>query len=161
MATKPAFDYIGFQPVYEMADGSFCFLAGLDVDGDGSGLNLENDPDFQAQTSLRNSDGTSINSRTERGFVVPGVLIRKVPGIVLGCQGRVVDAVSGLVTPAVVHDIGPDTKLGEGTIALASFMGVNWNPVSGGTQEPRFFFQFFPGTPALVNGKQYALQPLA
>jgi hypothetical protein len=150
----------GNTAIWDYGDGSYGWLSGFDIDSDGSGGNIENDPDFQPTTSLRNADGSSINSRLERGIVAPESFIRLVPGIVLGCKAQVTDVILGRVSPAVVHDAGPSDKAGEGTIILATFFQVNPSPVNGGTQSPRFFYRCWPGQSAYVNDKQYILQKL-
>lgn len=160
MASQSPMMMAGVTPIYDYGDGSYGWLSGMDIDGDGSGGNAENDPCFQPTTSLRNIDGSSINSRLERGIVAPGALIRAVPGIVLGCKAQVTDVMWGRVSPAVVHDDGPDDKAGEATIALATFFEVNANPKTGGTDRPRFFYRVWPGEAAHVGGKQYTLQKL-
>src|SRR5580692_10944025 len=131
----------GTSPIYDLGDGSFGWGAcGMDIDADGAGGNAENDPDWQPTTTLRNPDGTSLNLRIERIFVVPEDVIRRIPGIVMGCQGQVTDLLHGLTTPAVPGEAGPSDKAGEAAVALADFFGVNSNPLTGGTQQPRFFY---------------------
>ena len=161
MASISPFLRCGITQLFDYGDGSFGWLSGMDIDGDGAGGNTENDPDFQPTTSLRNLDGTSINSRIERGIVAPESFIRAVPGVVLGCKAQVTDVIWGRVSPAVVHDEGPNDKAGEATIALAQFFEVNANPRTGGTQRPTFFYRVWPGVAALCNGKQYQLHSLS
>jgi hypothetical protein len=161
MSSQSPMMMAGVTPIYQFDDGSYGWLAGFDIDSDGAGGNAENDPDWQPTTSLRNADGTPINSRLELGAVAPGSFIKKVPGIVLGCRAQVTDVIQGVTSPAVVFDSGPDDKAGEGSIALANFFGVNSNPRTGGTQQPRFFWQVWPGQAGHVGGKQYILQKLS
>jgi hypothetical protein len=158
--TQTPFMLCGTSPIYQMPGGSYRGLGGFDSDSDGVGGNAENDPDFQPTTSLRHADGTSINARIEKGGVMPGKLVRAIPGIVLGCQGRILDVVSGIVSSFVVHDIGPDESFGEGTIALAQFMRIPSSPTTGGTHEARFIWEIWPGIPAVVGSMKYALQRL-
>lgn len=132
----------------------------MDIDGDGAGGRQDNDPTYQPETTLKNPDGTSLNSLLDRGIVIPEFIALEVPGIVMGCQARVVDVIAGLISPAVAWDVGPDTKFGEATTALAKFFNVPSSPRTGGTTVPRFFYQFWPGQAAQVLGKQYQLQKL-
>ena len=161
MSTIAPFMTIGQVPVYKLYDGSYCFLAGMDIDGDGSGGNLENDPDFQPTTSLRNPDGSSLNSRAECGIVLPGKLMRAFQEIALGCRAYVRSGLTGLFTDAVVAVGGPDDKIGEAFIATAKMMGIPTSPTTGGDQQPFYFYRFWPAQAATVNGKTYHLQPLA
>jgi hypothetical protein len=158
--TQAPYYLAGETPAYDLGDGSYGWLAGFDIDGDGAGGNPDGDPTFQPTTTLKHSDGTYINSRTERGIVVAERLALQIPGIVMGCKSQVTDVLLGITSPAVAFDTGPSGKLGEGTVALAEFFGVNSNTVSGGTQQARFFWRIWPGTPANVGGIVYPLQPL-
>ena len=156
--THPPLMLAGTTPLYDLCDKSYVIgLAGMDIDGDGSGGNAENDPDFQPTTTLVHADGTYVNSRTERGFVVPRKFALAVPGIVIGCRGEIFDTFLKRISPAVVHDIGPDDKAGEATICAAEFFEVPSNPTTGGTQIPRFLYRFWPGQAATVNGITYPL----
>jgi hypothetical protein len=155
MATQAPFWSIGQTPVYKISDGSYLYLAGMDIDGDGSGGNPENDPDFQESTTYQPSQ----NARTVPGIVIPGILQRSVSGVVIGCKARVTHVLTGFRTDAVAADIGPDDKIGEAFIRTAQILGIPSSPVSGGTQEPLFLYEFWPGIPAVVGGITYNLQP--
>jgi hypothetical protein len=161
MATQSPFYLAGNTPIYDLGGRSYGGLGGMDIDGDGSGGNIENDPYFQPTTTLKHADGTYVNSRTERGIVVPGRFALAVPGIVIGCKAQVTDVLFGITSPAVVHDIGPDDKFGEATIALADFFGINSNPISGGTHQARFFYRIWTDVPSQANGISYPLQRFA
>jgi len=154
--TQPPFATISATPTYKLDNNSYIFLAGADIDGDGCGGNEENDPDFQDTTTYK----PDLNSRVVRGFVLPGVLMRAIPEVCIGCQGKVTHVLSGVTSQAVVYDEGPNTRIGEQSIALAAFFGIDANPVTGGTQQPLFLYQFFPGVAAQVNGVTYQLQPM-
>jgi hypothetical protein len=133
------------------------FTCGLQIDGDGSGGNSYNDPDFQDATSLR-LDGKSLSAEVDRYFVVPPAIIRAVPGIVLGCQGHAKNLSNGKESDMVAGDIGPRRKLGEGSIALAEALGIPSSPIDGGTSERIVCVTLWPGKAAVVDGKKYALQ---
>jgi len=128
------------------------FVADMDEDNDGPGGSLANDPDWQPETSLRHL-GTSIDSRKVCGIVVPTWLPRSVGPIVLGCLARVTNLATGHVEPAVVYDLGPTRKSGEGSTLLCKRMGV-----PGGENRPLFLYEIFPGIPAMVDGITYDLQ---
>jgi len=142
------------------------FLCALQIDGDGSGLNLEGDPDFQDDTSLHYGDTTpdysdktkALNSRKVPFFVFPPQLIRAVPQVVLGSGGTATNINTNASSPLVVGDVGPDDKLGEGSICLASRLGVDPNPLTGGTNDRIIRVEIYPGVPAVVDGITYALR---
>jgi hypothetical protein len=81
-------------------------------------------------------------------IVVPGPLREKVKPIVLGCKATVVDIHTGRELLAMVGDIGPATHLGEASIFVAEYFGVNSSPKWGGTNESRFRYTIFPGNAA-------------
>jgi hypothetical protein len=138
-------------------DGSLTYLAGCQSDGDGSGGNSYNDPDFQDATSLK-LDGKSLNAEVDRYIVVPPAIIRAVSGIVLGCQARAQNIQNGKVTDAVIGDVGPRKKLGEASIATLEALGIPSSPISGGTNLRIVKVTLWPGKAANVGGKQYQLQ---
>ena len=80
-------------------------------------------------------------------IVVPGRLVRAVPGVVLGCKARATDLRTGKTTDAVVGDIGPNDHLGEVSMATASALGIPNDPRTGGSQGV-FLYELWPGVPA-------------
>jgi hypothetical protein len=94
-------------------------------------------------------------------IVLPGHWRAQAVGVVLGCKATVKDTRTGKILEASgVLDFGPKAKLGEASIACAKFFGIPSSPKHGGTQEKRFIYTFFPGTPAVINGVTYQLQPM-
>jgi hypothetical protein len=146
--------------VWDNLDGSYKFTSGFEVDGDGSGGNLENDPDFQDTTSLRDVNGNALNARTVPWMVLPPQPMRAVVPTCLGCRGQLRRTDTGLIVPCVVADEGPMNKAGEGSIHLAALAGVDSNPVIGGDSNPIYEWTFWPGQAALIDGVQYILTPL-
>jgi len=100
-----------------------------------------------------------IDSEKVPFIVVPSPLIKKVRGVVLGSQAKIIDTRTGKFVMAVVADIGPAKHLGEASIAAAVALGLSGNPKSGGSSKKAFEYIFWPGTPAQVNGITYPLQP--
>lgn len=143
--------------VTEEDDGSITYLSGFQIDGDGSGGNTFEDPDYQESTSLR-INGHYLNAEVDRYIVVPPAIIRGVPGIVLGCQAHLDNTRNGMSTDGVTGDIGPRRKLGEGSIATAQALGIPSSPLSGGTSERIIKVTLWPGKAAVVLGKKYQLQ---
>lgn len=137
-------------------DGSITYTAKAAIDGDGSGGNSYNDPDFQDATSLK-VNGVSLNAESEAYIVVPPAILDGVPQPVLGSQAFVSFG-SDLAVAAVVGDIGPHTKLGEISIACAQALGIPSSPLSGGVPSG-VSYRILPGVPARANGRTYPLQP--
>lgn len=142
--------------VYERPDGSCFFIADFDIDGDG-GANVDNDPYWQKDTTLH-FQGKPIDALTVRAFVVPSWFPNSIGPKVLGCQGRVTNLATGVSVTAVVHDLGPKNKDGEGTPYLAEALDLSPNANSGGSDESIFLFECWPGIPANVDGIIYDLQ---
>lgn len=145
---KIALDPIQGRDIFQLDDGSYLWIAGMEIDGDGSGGNEEGDKDWQSTTSLKNIDGSYLNARTQAFFVVPPEILYGVPGIVLGCKGRVINLTNEMAADATPGDEGPADKLGEGSIHLAQLLDVPSNPVSGGNPLPVFAYRIWPGIAA-------------
>lgn len=134
------------QPIWELDDAvkSVTFVGRLRVDDDGTGSS-HGDPFHQTQTSLR-VNGQPLNSDIDRYIVVPPQLLRGVKGIVLGCRVLVIYA--GMIIEAVAGDVGPEDRLGEGSLALISILGMNPDVNKGGDDNPTVVFIVYPGKPA-------------
>lgn len=145
------------EQITELNDESVTYRAKLAVDTDGSGP-LHGDPCAQKDTSLH-LNGKPLNADIDKYIVVPPAIIHGVKGIVLGCQVHALNLKNGMQTDAVVGDIGPHKKLGEGSVAFAKALGVDPSPTSGGTEEHIIHYVLEPGRAATVDGKQYVLQP--
>jgi hypothetical protein len=152
-------DTIEGEPITELDDGSVKYRAKAADDTDGSGP-LHGDPDAQAYTSLH-WQGHPLNADLDKYIVVPPAIIHGVKGLVLGCQAHCRNTHNLLETDAVVGDIGPHRKLGEISNACAAALGLDPSPTRGGVDEHIIEYTLFPGTPAVVDGKQYDLQPSA
>lgn len=135
-------------------DGSFSFLGDYDVDWDGSPRWAE-DPDGDKETTLQYS-GKSIDSWAVPGIVLPPECIKAVKGIVLGCRAEV--TYKGRTREAVVFDVGPHNKLGEGSPCLATRLGINPDHSRGGEDSQCVLYRFWPGQAANIDGQQFVLQ---
>lgn len=135
-------------------DGHISFIADADIDCDGSGGNPDHDPYFQPDTSLHNN-GKALNAYKESFIVVPAIILTAVKPIILGCRARVHYLETGLITEAVVGDIGPRTKIGELSVFCAKELGMPSNPNIGGTSNKFVIYELWPGVPAFG----YKLQP--
>lgn len=88
-----------------------------------------------------------LNSERVRFVVVPLPLRKLVKPIVLGCRAEVTNLKAKLTFDAVVGDLGPATHLGEGSIALASALGIPSNPRRGGVVSG-IRYRIYPGVAA-------------
>jgi hypothetical protein len=136
---------------------SYEFTGDFDVDVDGS-PNWRRDPCGQPDTTLHYA-GRPIDSDAVPGIVLPPECILFVPELVLGCLAWA--SYRGKSSLAVVFDVGPHSKLGEGSAELARRMGINADPNKGGVEEPEVLYRWWPGVPATVDGITYALQHYA
>lgn len=142
---------------YDEDKAVITFLADADVDNDGSGGNIGNDPSHQSETSLK-YEGESLNAQTEAFAVCPLELPLLFPGKVLGCQGEAYNHRNGKSVRLVVGDFGPASKIGELSVAACIALGINPDPVHGGEDEYVIGYTFWPGVPAVANGRTYELQ---
>lgn len=139
------------------------YVSDMDIDSDGVGddgkpNNIYHDPYYQPDTSLH-YNGKPLNAQSDKYVVINPKVLTGVKGVVLGCQAVAVDLRSGKWSFAVVGDIGPSSKDGEASCALADAIGINPNANSGGVSTPDIFYAIWPGLAAVVDGKHYQLQP--
>jgi hypothetical protein len=144
-------------PVFQGDNGDYtCFTSNLDVCNDGSGP-AHGDPHHQAQTAYYNG-GKYLNADKDFYIVTPPQVIKMVPGVVLGCLGRVTNLHTGISHDGVVGDIGPEDKTGECAYCLAKKLNPKVKHNSGDMTKI-YLYEFWPGLPAVVGNKEYALQP--
>lgn len=140
-------DPTGAVPVsYQPDPEQVSYVSKFAVDTDGSGP-LHGDPDAQADTSLH-VIGKPLNADIDRYAVVPPQIIQRTRGIVLGCRGTATNIRTGETSDFVVGDIGPHTKIGEGSRALAMALGIDPSPTTGGTDEHIILWKLWPGQAA-------------
>lgn len=152
----PLLTIAGIQ-VWQTIERKLQWTAGAMIDSDGAPGNPHHDPDWQADTSLT-WQGKPVNALDVPYIVVPPAIIRAVRGIVLGCQGWVENIRTGALTPAVVADVGPRTKLGELSVRAAELLGIPSHARKGGTKEKIIRYTIAPGVAAVVNGHAYTLK---
>jgi len=80
-------------------------------------------------------------------IVVPGRLVRAVPGVVLGCKARITYPRTGKTVEAVVGDRGPNDHIGEASMATAAALEVPNDPRHGGSAGI-FLYELWPDVPA-------------
>ncbi|MEE4543309.1 ricin-type beta-trefoil lectin domain protein [Streptomyces sp. V4-01] len=146
---KYATDDGGAATVSICKNGSAYFwTSDMDIDCDGvttSHCSPSTDPWYQAQTSFNTSTGAYFTSDVTRYFVIPLPSSRfdyRSAGISPGSVAAVV--YNGRVAYAVFADEGPDDIIGEGSYALATALGIDPDPDTGGTEGP-VTFVVFPG----------------
>jgi hypothetical protein len=140
----------GEPPTVEIcSNGSaYTWTSDMDIDCDGvttSHCNSSTDPWYQDQTSFQTSTGNWFTSDVTRYFVIPLPSSRfsyQNAGITPGSVAAVV--YNGKVAYAVFADEGPSTIIGEGSYALATALGIDPDPDTGGTDGPVTFI-VFPG----------------
>ncbi len=71
-----------------------------------------------------------VNAEAINFFVLPG---RSALGTKLGDLGVIIRPATGAYDYAIYADVGPANKIGEGSIALASALGIPSSPKTGGT----------------------------
>lgn len=128
----------------------------LDTDTDGPGGSRQVDECWQAETSLRYPDGSSCNSRTFPGLVIPSGRDDDPPpfakyGLRVGDFGYV--SYGGLYMAVQVYDYGPWNKIGEGAERIGRGMGIipsdmsSHRAANGSYPAVRdLFMLLFPGT---------------
>ena len=144
--------------IIERNDGSVSWVANAAIDCDGSD-NRHHDPCWQPDTTLHHR-GRPIDAEAVPYIVVPPIVRNGVKGTVMGCAARITHMITHQTTLAVVADVGPRKKIGELSCEAARRIGLDGNPNHGGTDRNIIRYEIFPGTPAVVDGVKYQLQPL-
>jgi hypothetical protein len=142
--------------IYHAFDGRYVsFISNLDICNDGSGPS-HGDPYHQSQTAYYNG-GQYLNADVDKYIVIPPQIRAMVPPIVMGCQARLTNLLTGVWHAGVVGDIGPDEKTGEAAYCLANIVypDATYNT---GHWELIYLYELWPGIPAVVNGKKYKLE---
>ena len=143
--------------IYTSEKGDYvCFTSDLDICNDGSGPSY-NDPSYQSQTAYYNG-GKFLNADKDKYIVIPPQVREMVGPVVMGCQGRLTNFKTGKHHAAVTGEIGPDDITGEASYCLAKLVcpSVTHN---AGDEELNYFYELWPGKPAVVDGKKYKLEP--
>ncbi|WNI17975.1 ricin-type beta-trefoil lectin domain protein [Actinacidiphila sp. ITFR-21] len=127
---------------------AYTWTSDMDIDCDGistSHCNSSTDPWYYNETSFETSTGQFFTSDVTHYYVVPLPSSRfdyQSAGISPGSVAAVV--YSNKVVYAVFADEGPDDIIGEGSYSLATALGIDPDPATGGTEGP-VTFVVFPG----------------
>lgn len=140
----------GGQSCAVLPGGAVYVVSDLDLDTDGeSDPGIRWDTYHQGETAYRYASGKSLSSNKVPYIVIPGGSWSKAHGLKLGNVAIV--AANGRVAVAVVGDIGPAAKIGEGSIELHRRLGyerVKAGKIVDVGIDPPVRCVFFPGTGA-------------
>jgi hypothetical protein len=133
----------------QAADGSVVLNANgcrVDTDGTGAFRHLE-DGTKQSQTSLRCSNGLSLDTDRDNYFVLPPA-VAKAYHIKLGDLGWLVRKDTGEAVPIVFGDCGPNNPSKFGEASVHSLKSLRFKDVSGsnGVDGTQFQIIFYPGS---------------
>lgn len=123
-------------PICDFGEAYF-WKADMDIDCDGKitpTCNEDTDDAFQPDTSLHTAAGAPLDASTLPYVVIPSVSSRfnhNTAGIPLGTVVMVV--YGDKVEFGVFADTGPSNIIGEASYAMASRLGINPDPQTGGT----------------------------
>ena len=110
---------IGKRFMCQFPSGQLYFDSKLDLDTDGS-FYIAQDPSGQKNTSARDANGKSLDADLINYFVLPGGFPAS-HGIRIGDIGVVIFGIRKAY--ACFGDVGPSSKLGEGSISLHRELG--------------------------------------
>lgn len=142
--------FVGYEDAY------IVFISDLDICNDGSGPS-HRDPSYQSQTAYYNG-GKFLNADVDKYIVIPPQVRAGVAPVVMGCQARMTNLVSGKWSPAVTGEIGPDDKTGEAAYCLAKMLNPKVSHNSGDSRVA-YMYELWPGRAAVVGRKKYKLEP--
>ena len=131
------------------------YASKFDVDNDGSAGNAAGDPCHQADTSLHDRSGKPLSADDMPFIVLPKR--GQQPYLWSGLGVGVGDLAmlwykNGAMCAAIIGDVGPSTKIGEGSTKVARALGINPDPNTGGVQDipPGIMHMVFPGSRKLL-----------
>jgi len=127
-------------------NGAVFWHADMDIDCDGvttAQCNINADPAYQNDTSLHTSTGQPFDAATMPYVVIPNISTRfsySGSSIELGAVVAVI--YDGKVEYGVFADTGPSAIIGEASYAMASALGINPDPATGGVDSGVTFLVF-------------------
>ncbi|HEX7699327.1 MAG TPA: glycoside hydrolase family 75 protein [Kofleriaceae bacterium] len=135
------------------ASNAVFWKADLDVDCDGlmsADCNINADPDYQNQTAATDSHGNALDAAALPYVVVPGHSTRwdyRTADLHFGSVFAVI--YQDKVEYGVFGDIGPTAIIGEASYAMASALGIDPDPSTGGVDSGVTYIAF-TGTAAVA-----------
>jgi hypothetical protein len=89
-----------------------------------------------------------VNAEVIPFAVIPSSVRMAVEPKFLGCRAEVYDKKTQQSLECVCAEIGPSHHLGEASMAVCQYFGLNPDPKKGGSSDKkRWRYRFFPGTP--------------
>jgi hypothetical protein len=119
------------------------YQTGMTVDADGGGTAWKTDPSGQSQLALAYKDGSFPDPTIIPYVVLPQGFYRTHPEVKLGDVVAVF--YQGRVTFAIYADEGGGHKIGEASMRTAQNVGIDSDPVNGGTDNGVTYL-VFPGS---------------
>ena len=105
---------------------------------------------LQDSTKEKNNPLRYVDSETIPYIVVPPQLLTGMAGVKLGDFATVLNTKNQKLQHAIVADVGPRLRIGEGSIALAKAIGVplgsGTHTVTGGGADGGIIYKIFPGS---------------
>jgi hypothetical protein len=148
---------IGDVSIFQGFEGTYvCFISDLDICNDGSGPDYD-DPSYQSQTAYYNG-GKFLNADVDKYIVIPPQVRSMVDPTVMGCQARMTNLGTGKWSAAVTGEIGPENKTGEAAYCLAKELNPQITHNTGDSRHI-YLYELWPGIPAVVDRKEYKLEP--
>lgn len=105
--------------LYILGDNKALYLIASDLDLDSDGSGLGGDATSQSETSLRDAHGKSLDANAVPFFVLPGHWGH---GAAIGDYGVIFTSTH--FAYFICGDIGPQTKIGEGSLELHRRLGA-------------------------------------
>ena len=140
--------------IYQANNGEYIqFISDLDVCNDGTGP-THGDQYHQSQTAYV----PYLNADMDKYIVTPPQVRTGIEPILIGCLGRVTNLITRIWSWGVVGDVGPSNKTGECAYCLAKLLNPQISYNSGHASHV-YLYEFWPGVPAVVDGKKYQLVP--
>jgi hypothetical protein len=82
--------------------------------------------------------------------VIPSSVRMAVPPKFLGCRATILDKKTDKELECVCAEIGPSTHMGETSMLVCKYFGLNPDPKAGGSSDKkRWLYRFWPGDPAV------------
>jgi Fungal chitosanase of glycosyl hydrolase group 75 len=149
---------IGGVPIFVGFEGRYVpFISNLDVCTDGTGES--HGDDYHLSETAYQNGGKFLNADEDQYIVIPPQIRQQVGPVVMGCQARATNLLTGRWFPAVTGDIGPSAKTGEAAYCLAKKLNPKVTANSGDSRMI-FLYELWPGIPAVVGKKRYKLEPV-
>lgn len=101
---------------------------------------------YRDRTKAVDDPSAYLDSETVPYIVVPPLIVHGVAGVVCGSLARA--SYGGKSVFGVVGDLGPRTKVGEMSIAMARALGIASSPRNGGLEKPNVYYELWPGKAA-------------